>query len=713
MPISFGNPALLFGAAAAALPLIIHFLSRRRVRRRQFSDLRFLTEVRAHRSRSLGLRRWLLLLLRMLALLLIALAAAAPRWGGLAGGGGRAVLCIIDTSASMSTQQEGGTRLDAAVAACAGMIDALPSGASVQIVTAGDGAAPLFDDWLPAGAGAVDGLETVRQAYGVFDLAEALRVAARQVETAPQARVEVVVISDLQASRSADLAAAASRLAGAGSVRVLVRRVGDEGTGGGVRTVTLPGRVLLAGERITVAATAVTDRAGEVFALTLDGETVAEAVAAGPPGGSVPLEFAVTVPGPGLHRGSVRKTSDAFPADDERPFVLAVPDEIAVLVAHGPDRPGADPTGRGGWRVVAAALAPDGEGDLFRVRTLPADRLTTAAVDAAALTILVDPGTPGRQALAGLRSELETGGALFVLVGDPTQAADLANTWQPLLGLPPGAEFETSDTDRHAAVTASDHPVFAGLPADALRTLEDVGWRRWFQVAEGQGTTLLAMAAGDDPVLQAGTRFGGRWALLTAHLQPDASDLPGSSMILPLLRRLGTWLARPRLLAAVAEVRVGEPLTLEPLAPAATDPRLAATFADPAALMVAGPAEGSRRGAILSWRGDTPLLAGGPATAPGFATFLAGTDTVGLAACGLDPAESGLDRQDPAPWGAELAAAGLTYAGDLTSTLAADFLGAVGGRPLAPWIFGLAALLLALELWIGRGAAPENRPTGG
>jgi len=700
MPISFGNPGLLFGAAAAALPLIIHFLSRRRVRRRPFSDLRFLAEVRAHRSRSLGLRRWLLLLLRMLALLLIALAAAAPRWGGLAGGGGRAVLCILDTSASMSTQQADGTRLDAAVAACAEMIDALPGGAAVQVITVGAGVELLFDDWLPAGAGAAGGLEAVRQAFGVFDLEEALRAAARQVAAAPVHTVEVVVISDLQESAPPDLAAAAARLAAAGRVRVLVRRVGSPGTGGGVRAVELPGRVLLAGERITVAATAVTDRAGEVFTLTLDGEAVAEAVASGPPGEDVPLEFAVTVPGPGLHRGAVRKATDAFAADDVRPFVLPVPDEIPVLVVHGAERPGADPTGRGGWRVVAAALAPGGEADLFEVRALATDRLTTAAVDAAALVVLVDPGAVGRQALAGLRTDLETGGALLVMVGDPTQAADLANTWQPLLGLPAGAEFVTAaGADRHAVVVAGDHPVFAGLPDEALRTLEDVGWRRWFRVGEGRATTLLATAAGNDPLLQAGTRFAGRWALLATHLQPDATDLPGSSMILPLLRRLGTWLARPRLLAAAAEVVVGGPLLLQPL-----EPRGQATFADPAALVVAGPETGFRRATVLSWRGDTPFLAGGTAVAPGFATFLAGTDTVGLAACGLDPAESALRRQDPMAWGEALAAAGLEFAGDLTPTAAADFLDATGGRSLAPWLFALAAALLALELWVGRGA---------
>jgi len=120
MPVSFANPALLLGALAAVLPVVIHLLSRRRVRRLPFSDLRFLREVQTRQSRSLGIRRWLLLLLRVLALLCIALAVARPHWGGLApsGGGGRSVLFVLDASASMATQQGDRTRFAAAVELC-------------------------------------------------------------------------------------------------------------------------------------------------------------------------------------------------------------------------------------------------------------------------------------------------------------------------------------------------------------------------------------------------------------------------------------------------------------------------------------------------------------------------------------------------------------------------------------------------------------------
>ena len=186
MPLSFLNPSLLFGTAAAALPIIIHFLSRRRVQRRKFSDLRFLDEVQSRQARSLGIRRWLLLLLRVLAILLVALAAAGPRWGGVGNSSGdRSVLFIIDTSASMGTQMDEGTRLDEALTACEEMIRVLPGGAAVQVITADSRTTSLFGDWLPAGAGAVSGLSVVRLTDGPFDLPAVLREATRVVARAP------------------------------------------------------------------------------------------------------------------------------------------------------------------------------------------------------------------------------------------------------------------------------------------------------------------------------------------------------------------------------------------------------------------------------------------------------------------------------------------------------------------------------------------------
>ncbi len=704
MPVSFGNPALLFGAFAAALPVLIHFLSRRRVRRLPFSDLRFLDEVQARQARSLGVRRWLLLLLRVLAILLVALAAAAPRWGGLASAGTRSVLFVVDTSASMGTQTADGTRLAAAVADCRSLLAALPGDASVQVITAGAATEALFAQWLPAGAGADQGLAGLAVSDGGLDLPAALRTAARQTARAPGAAVDVVFVGDLQdPGTDPDLPAAAAALRDAGQVRLILRKVGEPVAQGGVLEVLLPGRVVLAGETVSVGARVRAARPDQVFTLTLDGRPVAEAVAGGPAGAEQVLEFPLAVPGPGLHAGTVRKESDAFPADDERPFVLAVPGAIPVLLGHGADRGVDGAAGRGAWRILAEALAPGGDASLFRITAAPADELTGGAMAAAGLTVLVDPERLGRQVLTGLQEDLARGGALLVAVGDPTAAQYLGGTLLPLLGLEGPAVYANAGAagGQRARVLDRAHPVFAGLPDDALATLEDVAWRRWFGVPARGATVPLALA-GDDPLLVTGELDEGRWALLPFHLRPEASDLPGSPMALPLLRRLCTWLARPPELAAAVNLTVGDELQLRPLQARGAGK---ASLDDAAALRVRGPAPGLERQAVLRWRGGTPLLSGGPAETAGVAVFTAAGDTVGLAACGLPAAESAPDLLAAGDWAAPLRRAGLTVTTDLAGERPEAVAAAFGGVALAPWLLAAAALLLAVELRLGRGAA--------
>lgn len=145
MPLSFLNPALLAGLAAAAVPVIIHFLSRRRLRKIAFSDLRFLHAEEAQQSRRRGLLRWLLLLLRVLLIILLVLAAARPHWGGLDGGGGRSTLFVVDASASMQVQQpDGRSRFAVAMQHVGTMIGELPPEVSVHVSWPGRSPSPFL-----------------------------------------------------------------------------------------------------------------------------------------------------------------------------------------------------------------------------------------------------------------------------------------------------------------------------------------------------------------------------------------------------------------------------------------------------------------------------------------------------------------------------------------------------------------------------------------
>lgn len=701
MPLSFLNPGLLFGAAAAALPVILHFLSRRRVRREAFSDLRFLEQVQSRQARSLGVRRWLLLLLRVLALLAVVAGTAGPRWGGLAGAsGGGSTLFVIDVSASSGARRGAGTVLDAAVADVATMIRRMPAGATVQVIVAGSRTEALFGDWLPAGDASASALTAVQVTDGGFDFGAVLREAARQSARAPGAPVDLVMIGDLQ-SVPADPSwpDAVRMLRQARGVRVLLREVSpDRSAVGGVVDILMPRRALRPGETALIGATVVPEQAGQLFTLEIDGRATAEATAAGPAGRPQSIEFALTVPGPGLHAGWVRKESDALPADDRRPFVLAVPARLDVLVVHGPDRSGDGAAGRGGWRYLVEALAPGGGAGPFMIDSQPSDAVSTGAVTAAGVVVLVDAGPLGRAGQDALTERLRAGGGLLLAAGDPLLAGHLSATQLPALGLPSTAESRLGEGDGlHARIVDPSHPLFAGLDETARRTVEDIRWRRWFVFA-ADGSRVVLELTGGAPLLLEREVGEGRLAVLATHFTFDAGGLSRSPMALPLLQRLVSWLGSGAGRDGAAEVLVGQDLRVRPRAGAS-----ATSLADASALVVTGPVAGAARAADLVWRGTTPVLGTGAADRAGFAVFLAGADTLGLVAIAVPAAETVEPREGAGRWRSRLSDLDLKVAADLSGADPTRLAEALSGRNLAPWAFLLAAVLLAVELFVGAG----------
>src|SRR5262245_594228 len=112
MSVFFLYPVFLFGLAAASLPVLIHLLNRRRLKRIQFPAVRFILLSQKRISRSYRLRHWLLLALRTLAVICLALLLANPIFqsgaGLFAGGGPVSLVVVLDNSLSMTWSGDGG-----------------------------------------------------------------------------------------------------------------------------------------------------------------------------------------------------------------------------------------------------------------------------------------------------------------------------------------------------------------------------------------------------------------------------------------------------------------------------------------------------------------------------------------------------------------------------------------------------------------------------
>jgi len=113
---SFLNPSILIALSAVSIPILIHLLNLRKLRKVEFSTLMFLKEIQKSKMRRIKLKQILLLLLRIFTIIFLVLSFARPVYEGYAGNSdARArstVLIFIDDSFSMNARDNRGLYLD-------------------------------------------------------------------------------------------------------------------------------------------------------------------------------------------------------------------------------------------------------------------------------------------------------------------------------------------------------------------------------------------------------------------------------------------------------------------------------------------------------------------------------------------------------------------------------------------------------------------------
>src|SRR5229473_1724055 len=101
--LSFLSPLFLAGAAAAAVPIVLHLLKREPEARVKFAAVKLLKKAPVEHTQKRHLRELMLLALRITALVLLAFAFARPFFAsGAAIGSAGVTVVALDTSYSMS-----------------------------------------------------------------------------------------------------------------------------------------------------------------------------------------------------------------------------------------------------------------------------------------------------------------------------------------------------------------------------------------------------------------------------------------------------------------------------------------------------------------------------------------------------------------------------------------------------------------------------------
>ncbi len=140
---TFLNPAVLFGLLAAGIPIVIHLLNLRKLKKIEFSTLIFLKELKKNKIRKIQLKQWLLLALRILVILFLVLAFSRPTIKGISIGGTTSLakttaVFILDDTYSMSVVGDNGSYFNQAKSLLRTHLEQLHAGDDAAIVLLSD-----------------------------------------------------------------------------------------------------------------------------------------------------------------------------------------------------------------------------------------------------------------------------------------------------------------------------------------------------------------------------------------------------------------------------------------------------------------------------------------------------------------------------------------------------------------------------------------------
>jgi hypothetical protein len=688
---------------AAAVPVVIHLLNRRRVRKIRFSSLEFLTDVAKRRMRKINLRRILILALRTLAVVFLVMAFARPTIRAasflLPGKAPKNVVICLDASYSMGVDEERGTAFTTAKRMATAIADEAGKYDVINLVVFSDRADAQLEQGTrnkPLIRNAIGNAELTSETTSI---GRAVGKAYELIDASDVTGGEIYVVSDFRYNADSTLV---GQRADRRDVRVFFVPVYKDAIDNvSIDRVMVPRKLLRPGEVIRVGVD-VTNHALQAPAdfpleLTVDGSRKAEKVINLSPGASATVTFPVSFTEWGTYHCRVSKNHDRLPVDDDRYFLLEISKSVPVTVVRGRRR--LDDAARGrqsgglggaaGSFYVEKALNPRsaGEGE-FAVRTIDEKDITAAALPDRGVAVWVNPQRLQAKRLALLERYVRRGGGLMVFLGNGDRRLLQDERFRQFVGMRAANERINQSKTGYTSFR-KDHPVFSIFNEEELELLTRTRVTRYV-AARGVGPdSVLAYVAGGDPALWECARGKGRILVFAAAPDLESGDVPLSPMFLPLVHTSVSYLASAGRAQRQQESPVGRQLFFEAPQSALASSRL--VIRDPEGDLL-------RPVVFETPQGDRRAICERPQKA-GFYRLLSDTTVVAEEVVNLDTRESNVAVNCIPETGSKLASV-VSAEGDFLKNLQA----ARQGREIYGLFVILAAASLAAESILGRRA---------
>ncbi len=201
---TFLNPAVLFGLITTAIPIALHFLNLRKLKKIEFSTLAFLKELQKTKIRKIKLKQWLLLLLRIAIIILLVMAFARPTvktftFGNSSTAKTSAVI-IIDNTFSMSVVTEKGSYLNHAKQIAKKLLDNFQQGDEITLLPLANAAQEQGHPTTNL-SGVKNAINELQISYVSETINDGMVRAAQVLYQSKNFNKEIYILTDLQKGR--------------------------------------------------------------------------------------------------------------------------------------------------------------------------------------------------------------------------------------------------------------------------------------------------------------------------------------------------------------------------------------------------------------------------------------------------------------------------------------------------------------------------------
>ena len=545
------HAALLWGMGLVFLPILIHLLRRRLVRRYRLPTFEFLLRTQRRITNRSRLRNWILLFLRVCAVGIIIFLASRPLLeteGGVTGIGWFPVhtVAVIDNSASMAFETEKGSRFDVAKRAVRRMIEDMSDADRMSIATTvGEPAAAPLEELQRREALAA--LERVRQTDGKGAPA---RVVQHALENAsPKAgRRNVVVFSDFARG---DWESFQIRNLKQWNPHVHLQfvRVAPEA---GVEDLSFQNVKMKpwppkAGFSFTIGARVFNrgeEKKSKVPVQLFVGEELQETIEVDlEPNGTSPVSFRVNAPEKGVLYGRLELPEDNLPATNRFYFAAGIGKRLRALVIDGDPKRGLQDS-ETFFVVNALSAAPLGGESPVLTRVVASYELNNVPWEEYDYVIACNLGRWPEQAKQGLRDFVEKGGGLFWATGELSSEKAAGLGWLPATT---GAPV-TLRPSRNLKITQGEevHPAFSFLGVNGERFFSALRLARITPLEPVRGGRALLELPDGTPMLVVGSVGSGQVMVWGSTCDRDWTDLAVRPVFVPFMRGVSDFLGGTR-----------------------------------------------------------------------------------------------------------------------------------------------------------------------